>query len=289
MSVGEPLAVEQLVPGFVAENDLERAVVAERELLQGLAWGHPRFGHPEARVGLHVAAILGCLGDYATLRADLRLIALVHDSFKYKVRSGEPWSRENDHAAFARGFAARFTNDERVLCAIELHDELYWIWNNGSDAIEPVLARVPDVELYLRFVELDASTEGKDPSLLWWIRHAIAERGLWLAPPLLPGEPVASGSAAVYVETFATTPGAQDEVARAASEVVDAGEELLKASGEVLRSEDGERVLIVWRWSGHVTDRLLREGGLIRWALKEHQPLLRAEAREARVFRPVGR
>jgi hypothetical protein len=90
MAGGEPLAVEQLVPGFVAENDLERALVAERELLQGLARGHPRFGHPEARVGLHVAAILGCLGDYPTLRADLRLIALVHDSFKYEVRSGEP-------------------------------------------------------------------------------------------------------------------------------------------------------------------------------------------------------
>jgi hypothetical protein len=189
----------------------------------------------------------------------------------------------------ARRFAARFTDDERVLCAIELHDELYWLWNNGSDAIEPVLARVPDVELYLRFVELDASTEGKDPSLLWWIRHAIAERGLWLAPPLLPREPVESGPTAVYVETFATTPDDQEEVARAAGDLVNAGEELLRARGEVLRSEDGQRVLIVWRWSGHVTDRLLREGGLIRWALQRHQPLLRAEAREARVFRRVER
>jgi hypothetical protein len=35
-----------------------------------------------------------------------------------------------------------------------------------------LLARLPDVELFMRFVELDASTEGKDPGLLRWLRSA---------------------------------------------------------------------------------------------------------------------
>jgi hypothetical protein len=33
---------------------------------------------------------------------------------------------------------------------------------------------VPDAELLLRFVELDASTAGKDPGLLAWVRAASA-------------------------------------------------------------------------------------------------------------------
>jgi hypothetical protein len=279
--------LEQLVPGFQPESDLERVVVAQPELRRGLAWGRPRFGHPEACVGLHVAAILSRIGDYPDLRADLRFIALVHDSFKHAVHPTEPWSRDNDHATLARRFAERFTTDERVLCAIELHDELFWIWHNGGDEIAPVLDSVPDVELYFRFVELDATTEGKDPSLLWWIRHAIARTGRWMPPPLVPEGAAESGSDVTYIETFATVPEEQAGVAQAAREMVRTGEDVLEASGEVLLSEDGLRVLVLWRWSGAATPRLIREGGLLRQALNKHDSLLRAEAKEAHVFRPA--
>jgi hypothetical protein len=280
-------SVEALVPGFEPESELERAVVDEPELLRGLAWGRPRFGHPEARVGLHVSAILDRIGDYPDLRSDLRFIALVHDSFKYAVRPAEQWSRDNDHATLARRFAEHFTQDERVLCAIELHDELFWIWHNGGDEIEPVLQQVPDIELYFRFVELDATTEGKDPSLLWWIRHAIAQSGRWMPPPFLPEIPDNETTGATYIETLATRPETQEGVALAASGIVSAGEAILDARGEVLRSEDGLRVLLIWRWSGESTGRLLREGALVRQALKHHKQLLGAEAREAHVFRQV--
>jgi len=43
----------------------------------------------------------------------------------------------------------------------------------------------------------------------------------------------------------------------------------------------------VWRWSGAATPRLIREGGLVRQALQKHESLLRAEAKEAHVFRPA--
>src|SRR4051794_11081052 len=236
MTVDASLPVSELVPGFMPESDLERAVTSDRDLLQGLAWGRKRFGHPEGRVGLHVAAILSCIGDYPTLRGDLRFMALVHDSFKYAVRSQAPWSRDNDHAMLARRFAERYVDDERVLIAIELHDELFWIWNNGGEDISPVLDRVPDCELYLRFVELDAITEGKDPTLLWWVRHAIAERGYWLPPPEMPPVEGVGAIAAptVYVETFATEPEEQAAVADAAQRVVREGEPMLDAEGEVL-------------------------------------------------------
>jgi len=44
----------ELIPGFEPETDLERQVVTEPELLEGLAWGQPRAGHPEGAVGTHV-------------------------------------------------------------------------------------------------------------------------------------------------------------------------------------------------------------------------------------------
>jgi hypothetical protein len=78
----------------------------------------------------------------------------------------------------ARRFAERYTDDERLLTSLELHDEPYWIWRirngDGRPALAQVLARLPDEELFLRFVELDASTEGKDPGLLHWLRDATA-------------------------------------------------------------------------------------------------------------------
>ena len=287
MSSEDLPSIEELVPGFIPENDLERTLAAAPELRRGLAWGRRRFGHPEARVGLHVAAILSRIGDYPRLRSDLRLIALVHDSLKYAVRAGEPWSRENDHAVLARHFAERFTSDERVLCAIELHDELFWIWHNGGDDIQPVLERVPDVELYFRFVELDSTTEGKDPSLLWWIRHALAKSDRWMPPPLIPADAGQSAAPSTYIETFATDPEVQESVALAAADMVRAGEHALGASGEVLRSADGLRVLVVWRWSRAAPSLLMREGGVLREALAEHESLLRAEAKEAHIYTSV--
>ena len=102
--------------------------------------------------------------------------------------------------------------------------------------------------------------------------------------PRVPGDTGPSPAPTVYIETFATAPEDQESVALAAGDLVRAGEAALDASGEVLRSMDGLRVLIVWRWSGAAPSFLLREVGLLREALAEHEPLLRAEAREAHVF-----
>jgi hypothetical protein len=41
-----------------------RELAADADLLRGLAWGRGRFGHPEARAGLHVASILASIGGY---------------------------------------------------------------------------------------------------------------------------------------------------------------------------------------------------------------------------------
>ena len=102
----------ELIPGFVPENELERAVTEDPELLAGLAWGKPRKGHPEGTVGAHVADLLETIeqDDHAEeTRSRLRFIALVHDAFKYRVHEWLPKTGENHHAMRARRFARRFT------------------------------------------------------------------------------------------------------------------------------------------------------------------------------------
>ena len=44
--------------------------------------------------------------------------------------------------------------------------------------VDTMLARIPDLPLFVRFVELDGSTEGKRPEPIEWLREEIVRRGL---------------------------------------------------------------------------------------------------------------
>lgn len=175
-----------LVPGFRPENELERRLDGDPVMAEGMAWGKPRSGHPEGRVGAHVADLLGTLdswGEPEPRRSELRFIALVHDALKSKVQNWRPRTGENHHATRARRFAERYTADERVLATIELHDRPYAIWRRAKrtgttqeHAVTEMLARVPDPELFARFVELDGSTEGKDAEPVEWLREQLSRR-----------------------------------------------------------------------------------------------------------------
>jgi hypothetical protein len=174
------------VPGFVPESELERAVAEDPVLLEGLAWGEPRKGHPEGSVGAHVGDLIATIdrwGERGARRADLRFIALVHDALKYAVRDLLPKRGENHHAMRARRFAERYTDDERLLATIELHDRPYALWRRmrrvGLDErpFARMLERIPDRELFARFVELDASTEGKRPEPVQWMKRELARQG----------------------------------------------------------------------------------------------------------------
>jgi len=80
----------------------------------------------------------------------------------------------------ARRFAERYTGDERLLAVVELHDRPYRIWKRlkrtGRPQDKPLpemLERVPDRQLFMRFVELDGSSEGKNPEPVGWLRERI--------------------------------------------------------------------------------------------------------------------
>jgi hypothetical protein len=182
------VAASELVEGFIPETDLERRLAEDPIVLRGLAWGKPRAGHPEGPVGRHVADLLGTIDDWGERgerRRDLRFIALMHDALKYKVRDWLPHQGPNHHAARARRVAEGYVEDEAVLATIELHDRPYALWRktNRTGAFDDrgfrdMLARLPDRGLFLRFVELDGSTEGKNPDPIDWFRSELERRGV---------------------------------------------------------------------------------------------------------------
>jgi hypothetical protein len=178
----------ELVEGFEPENELEAAVASDPDLLEGLAWGKPRKSHPEGSIGNHVADLLRTVdagGDPPERRAQLRFVALIHDSFKRDVKAFLPKSGENHHAMRARRFAERYSGDERLLATIELHDRPYSIWKKmkrkgrlDEEALDDVFERVPDRQLFLRFIEVDGSSEAKDQEPIRWLRAQMQKRGL---------------------------------------------------------------------------------------------------------------
>ena len=181
-------AAAELIPGFAPETELERALTEDPELREGLAWGEPRPGHPEGSVGMHVGQLLETLEESSEppeQRRLLRAIALIHDSMKYRVQEWRPKVRGNHHATRARRAAERHTDDERILAVVEHHDRPYNLWRKmkrkgrlDEERFAQMLAEVPDIPLFLRFVELDGSTEGKNPEPIDWFRAELRRRGL---------------------------------------------------------------------------------------------------------------
>jgi hypothetical protein len=113
----------------------------------------------------------------------LRFIALIHDSMKYRVREWLPKVGENHHAMRARRFAERYTDDERILSTIELHDRPYQIWRRFKRTkrlperqLEDMMSRVADPDLFLAFVELDQGSGGKNPEPLRWFSEELRRR-----------------------------------------------------------------------------------------------------------------
>ena len=180
--------IAETVPGLAPEGDLESTLIREPDLIRGLRWGRPRRAHPEGPVGNHVADLLREIdhsGETGEQRALLRVVALVHDSFKYAVARWRPRTGENHHAMRARRFMERFTDDERILTTIELHDRPYAIWRRtkrrgrpDTQRLDSVLARIPDHALFLRFVEIDGASEAKNPNPIRWLREEMQTRGL---------------------------------------------------------------------------------------------------------------
>ncbi len=185
---------------FTLETPLEERICASEEWQQGAAWGQPRKGHPEGQVAAHIAEVLANVERHATSpeeRANLRLITLIHDAFKYRVKIWLPTTGDNHHARIARRFAERYLEDQALLEIIELHDEAYNAYQMGErrdrwqDAEERALRLAQrlgaSLSLYVRFYRCDNATGSKTPAPVVWFEELLRRRGYPVpAPPEQP-------------------------------------------------------------------------------------------------------
>ena len=167
------------------ENDIETAIANDVDFIAGCSHGKPRKGHPEGKVIYHVQEVLENIDKFYgedDYRSDLRLIALVHDSFKHKVDRNRPMVGENHHGKIASNFASKYVDDEKILRIIELHDEAYNSWRMGmrnrwKDALKranrliKTLLDDDTLDLYLKFYHCDNLTGNKSNDDFEWFEE----------------------------------------------------------------------------------------------------------------------
>ncbi|GHO43492.1 HD domain-containing protein [Ktedonospora formicarum] len=176
---------------FTLETALEHKIAEDPEWLAGVAWGKPRTGHLEGPVKFHIADVLENIeyqrpAPTAEEREALRLIALIHDAFKYRVDESRPKIGSNHHAFIARKFAERYIHDPVLLNIIELHDEAYnsWRlgarkdrWHHAEERMSALLSKLGDaLPLYARFFLADSYTESKSQDPVAWFKTYLQER-----------------------------------------------------------------------------------------------------------------
>jgi HD domain len=166
------------------ETDLERRLIAQPAMLEGLQWGEPRYGHPEGKVVYHVVDVFNNIKRLSpTLNSEdyrkMRLIALLHDAFKYIESKQVPRDWTQHHGILARKFAENFMGDKSVLDIIELHDEAYYCWRLAvlDDEIDQAAARFQWLQkrcgycfqLYYAFFRCDTATGDKTQAPVKWL------------------------------------------------------------------------------------------------------------------------
>ncbi len=158
------ISIEEIIK---PESQLELSISQDKDFISGCYWGVPRDGHYEGKVIYHIRDVLRNVEKYSSQenRCDLRLITLIHDTFKYKVNMSKPRSGENHHAVIARRFAEKFISNENILDVIELHDEAYASWKmidwkanilGAQDRAKKLIERLDgNLDLYLTFYKCD--------------------------------------------------------------------------------------------------------------------------------------
>jgi hypothetical protein len=169
-------------------NGIETAIVNDADFIAGASYGKQRSGHPEGQVIYHIEEVLGNIEKFYADDEDydeLRLIAILHDTFKYKVDQRKPKVGENHHAMIARKFAEKFPIDSDVLSVIQRHDDAYNAWQKGgrhgnwyeaerrANQLISGLLIEGCLDLYVKFYRCDNATGDKEQENYEWFIELI--------------------------------------------------------------------------------------------------------------------
>lgn len=179
---------EMLEPLLRPETPLEQHLLHLPDFQDGLLWGEPRFGHPEGKVGLHVRDVLDNIDRIPDVAPDdrrrLRLIALAHDTFKYREDRGRPRDWERHHGRLAARFMEQFTDDRVILDIIDQHDDAFYAWLHARHGfswsggrvmtLDALLDRLGHcLQLYYLFFKCDTQTGDKTQAPLKWFEQSV--------------------------------------------------------------------------------------------------------------------
>ncbi len=170
------------------ETELEERFLQDDSFLEGLSWGTPRYGHPEGQVYKHIREVLNNIERLdlsIDRRRDLRIVAMVHDTFKFQEHKGVPRDWSKHHAVYARKFLEKYHDDPKLLMVTEVHDEAYYCWCTQFLYHKPERAQVrltkllnhlgDSLEFYYQFFWADTCTGDKNLAPLRWFEETIPQ------------------------------------------------------------------------------------------------------------------
>lgn len=170
------------------ENSMETNIVSDAVFIVGVDFGKPRRGHIEGKVIYHIKEVLANIEKYYADdkdRSDLRLIAILHDTFKHKVDRNLPKSGANHHGMIARRFAEKHGISYSVCKIIELHDDAYNAWSKGNRDGDWIKANIRanrlikallldgTLDLYVKFYQCDNETGDKTQECYEWFTKLL--------------------------------------------------------------------------------------------------------------------
>ena len=162
------------------ETPFEKQLLKSKDFRDGLFWGEPRFGHPEGKVVFHIREVLQNIDKITTDKKErelLRIIAFVHDTFKYLEDKSCPRDWSKHHAVLARNFVQKYIDTESILNIVESHDDVFHAWNiahQGNEAeallkLNQLKEKLgDDLNLYYQFFLADTKTGDKIQAPVTW-------------------------------------------------------------------------------------------------------------------------
>jgi hypothetical protein len=159
------------------EDGILLSIISDPEFITGVNWGKPRKGHPEGSILEHIKEIFNNIEKFygnksEEIKETLKIIALIHDTFKYKVDPKKPKTGENHHGYFAMKFAEKF-NIQKHLCKVILrHDDAYNIYKKSNEyKIKSLINDISnELDIYTMFYNCDVHTGNKtDDDYKWFL------------------------------------------------------------------------------------------------------------------------
>jgi hypothetical protein len=162
-------------------KEIIEKIIVDPRYQKNIEYGEPRSGHPEGKVKYHIADLeenLEKLNFHGISQEEywkLKFLIHVHDTFKAESIPDSPMISPHSHASLAKKFASEFVDDEDLLNSIQFHDVNFALWkqfaatgNYDRQRFGDLLEMIKDWDLFLMFIIIDGSTEGKDPQKIRW-------------------------------------------------------------------------------------------------------------------------